>query len=326
MTIKAPFPWFGGKRRVAGQIWERLGDVVNYVEPFAGTLAVLLDRPHWAADRPWKRTETVNDKDCWLANFWRAVQADPVSVAHHADRPVNEADVTAMRRWVFDQSEFQQRMRAEIDFYDAQIAGRWVWGVCASIANSFAPKEPPQLPHLGDPGRGINRQLPHLWDPGRGDYRRQYIMGEMRKLAARLRDVRVACGDWARVLTPTITERFGVTGIFLDPPYDSDCDDVYHGNNAGISADVYRWAIENGDNPLLRIVLCGYEGEHAMPADWECVAWKTAGGYGAQGHRRGRDNAHRERVWFSPACARQPKQSGLFDKPTRDTCVGGATR
>ena len=73
--LKAPFPWFGGKSRVAAQVWERFGDVPNYVEPFAGSLAVLLGRPTAAG------TETVNDLDCYLANFWRAVAADPVGVS-----------------------------------------------------------------------------------------------------------------------------------------------------------------------------------------------------------------------------------------------------
>lgn len=69
--LKAPFPWFGGKSRVAPQVWERFGDVDNYVEPFAGSLAVLLGRP----TAP--QTETVNDIDCYLANSgagWRSIR------------------------------------------------------------------------------------------------------------------------------------------------------------------------------------------------------------------------------------------------------------
>ena len=33
--LTAPFTWFGGKRKAAPLIWERFGDVANYVEPFA---------------------------------------------------------------------------------------------------------------------------------------------------------------------------------------------------------------------------------------------------------------------------------------------------
>lgn len=34
MNYKAPFPWFGGKSKVAAEVWRRFGDVTNYVEPF----------------------------------------------------------------------------------------------------------------------------------------------------------------------------------------------------------------------------------------------------------------------------------------------------
>jgi hypothetical protein len=42
---KTPFPYIGGKTRVAPEIWRRFGDVKNYVEPFFGGGAVLLNRP-----------------------------------------------------------------------------------------------------------------------------------------------------------------------------------------------------------------------------------------------------------------------------------------
>lgn len=77
--MKAPFPWFGGKSRVADLVWDRFGNVPNYVEPFAGSLAVLLNRPHAPG------TETVNDLDCYLANFWRAIRFNPATTAAWAD-------------------------------------------------------------------------------------------------------------------------------------------------------------------------------------------------------------------------------------------------
>lgn len=68
---QAPFIYFGGKARIASLVWERFGDTANYVDPFAGSLAVLLSRPddhQW-----WDRTETVNDLDGNISNFWRSV-------------------------------------------------------------------------------------------------------------------------------------------------------------------------------------------------------------------------------------------------------------
>jgi DNA adenine methylase len=112
--------------------------------------------------------------------------------------------------------------------------------------------------------------------------------------------VRVACGDWSRVLTPAVTTYLGDTGVFLDPPYAGE-EDVY-GACGSISGEVREWAIRNGNSPGLRIALCGYEGEHEMPAGWISVAWKAVGGYGNQGDGEGRINASRERIWFSPHC------------------------
>ena len=115
--LKAPFPWFGGKSRAAELIWSRLGVVRNYVEPFAGSLAVLLRNPNPPS------TETVNDLDCYLANFWRAIASAPDDVAHWADWPVNEADLHARHQWLVNQSAFRERMKSDAYYYDARIAG-----------------------------------------------------------------------------------------------------------------------------------------------------------------------------------------------------------
>jgi hypothetical protein len=128
---KAPFPWFGGKSRAAHLVWRGFGDVPNFVEPFAGSLAVLLGRP----TAP--RIETVNDLDCYLANFWRAVKFAPDQVAEHADWPVNEADLHARHRWLVAQDEFRRRMKREPKFFDAQVAGWWVWGLCQWIGGGW---------------------------------------------------------------------------------------------------------------------------------------------------------------------------------------------
>lgn len=88
--MKAPFPYFGGKSKAASLVWSLFGDCPNYVEPFLGSAAMLLARPNGRG-----KIETVNDKCGFIANFWRAVQADPDAVAHWADWPVNEADLTA---------------------------------------------------------------------------------------------------------------------------------------------------------------------------------------------------------------------------------------
>lgn len=302
--LKAPFPYFGGKSRVADLIWSRLGDVPNYVEPFAGSLATLLARPH----EP--KTETVNDADCYLSNFWRAIQSEPDLVATWADWPVNEADLLARHRWLLAQGDFVARMRSDPHYFDAKIAGWWVWGACSWIGQGWCVNESNQLPHLGNAGRGINRKLPHLGNAGMGaparvpgTTRTYQLVAYFREIAERIRSVRVACGDWERVLGPSVTFHHGTTGILLDPPYgEGDMEYAAGGNDSDLVHRVRDWAVENGGNPELRIALCGYEGVFEMPDDWDVVPWKNRGGYGSQGDGEGRENSHRERIWFSPAC------------------------
>ena len=51
-----------------------------------------------------------------------------------------------------------------------------------------------------------------------------------------------------------------------------------------------------------------------MPDSWECVAWKTKGGYGSQG-KGDNDNAKRERIWFSKYCLKPERtRYPMFDR------------
>ena len=119
----------------------------------------------------------------------------------------------------------------------------------------------------------------------------------MSDLADRLRRVRVCSGDWLRVCGPTPTVKQGLTGIFLDPPYShAERDRNIYAMEMETADAVREWAIANGNNPRLRIALCGYEGEHEMPAGWTVHAWKATGGYASRGSDVN-ENAERERVW-----------------------------
>ena len=294
--LKAPFPWFGGKSRAAEIICQRLGNGPNYVEPFAGSLAVLLARPHVP------KTETVNDLDCYLANFWRSVSKFPEETARWADYPLNEADLHARHMELMtNKPARREKMLSDPDFCDPKLAGWWVYGQCAWIGSGWTVEKSRKLPHLGDAGQGINRQLPHLGNAG------QVILDYFSILSERLRRVRVACGNWDRVLSDSVTWRHGVTGIVLDPPYDEG--EMDYAEHSGLSSEVRAWCLENGSNPLLRIALCGLEGEHGLPG-WDCIAWKARGGYGGQRVDGENTNRKRERIWFSPHCLRP--QDDLF--------------
>ena len=175
-------------------------------------------------------------------------------------------------------------------------------------------------------GVGVNSALPHLGgcDGSGVNYGRGVHQGEgrrldglvvwMRQLADRLRLVRITCGDFSRVLTPAVTISHGLTGVILDPPYgltvrtkriydDEDAAGMAHEETVAQRA--AAWARSVGDDPLYRVILCGYEGEHDMPPSWWCVPWTARGGYGLQAHGRGRENREKERLWLSPHCIRE---------------------
>lgn len=315
-TLAAPFPYFGGKANACELVWQLLGKPDNYVEPFAGSAAMLLGRPDDG------RVETLNDYDGFIANFWRAIAHDPDAVAFHADWPVNEVDLFARHSWLVRQTDTLREALHDPDYFDAKIAGWWCWGACNWIGHGWCLGNGPwvwdgekivdrrKLPHLGDAGQGINRKLPHL-SAGRG--RAEYIAEWFNLLHARLRDVRVACGDWERVCKDSVTTRHGLTGLFLDPPYDKGKMDYGAGGmGQGISSAVREWCAANGDNPQLRIVLCGHAGEHdaLLALGWKLHKWTARKGYALTDEAK--ENSASETVWASPHCL-HTQRMGLFE-------------
>ena len=273
-----------------------------------------------------KRIETINDFDGMVANFWRAIAADPEAVAHHADWPCNENDLFARHSWLVRQREsLTEHLHADPEWFDAKVAGWWCWGACNWIGSGWCSGTGPwvhdgeriidgrQLPHLGDAGQGINRQLPHLGDAGQG--RRQFIMDWFAALHHRLRDVRVTCGDWSRVVKDSVTTRHGLTAVFLDPPYDKgEMDYSAGGMRLGISGAVREWCAANGDRPKLRIVLCGHAGEHddlLRLTGWHTRDWTARKGYALTDEAI--TNSQSETLWCSPHCVPEVKTAGLFD-------------
>ena len=369
-SLRAPYPYFGGKKIVSDVIWHAFGaDIANYVEPFCGSCAVLLARPGGAG-----KIETVNDIHGAIPNFWRAVAADPDEVASWCDWPVSELDIHARHKWLVNRfSDIREQLRSDPEFYDAKAAGWWVYGACAWIGSGWCvepnnhkhPKldgigkgvhsnhghEPPrQLPALAVPARArttgigvhadLHRKLPSLAISDRGHAlkeQRPAVNGRsagmgvhrlpsvgndrgingvasppctewFRALQKRLRRVRIVCGDWRRVLGPSVLGKGKNVGgrrpcaVFLDPPYDPALrvGNLYAEDDASVSRDAREWALEHGDDPDLRICLAGYYDEHAahMPKTWRVHRWKGRRGYA----KASNENRQEETLWFSKHC------------------------
>lgn len=182
----APFPYFGGKRTVAADVWQRLGEPTQYIEPFCGSAAILL-----AAPRP-APLEVICDASGFIANFWRACKHQAAAVASWADYPVSHIDLGARHVWLMEQRERVGAYLQDPDWPgDAKVAGWWLWGQCAWIGSGWcdwdrntAVREKPtgadvealgRIPDITS-ARGVNRttgvagngKIPHQGNAGIG--------------------------------------------------------------------------------------------------------------------------------------------------------------
>lgn len=323
----APFPYFGGKRTIASDVWRHLGEPKQYIEPFCGSAAMLL-----AAPRP-ASLEVVNDINGFIANFWRAVKHQPDQVAFHADYPVSHIDMGARHRWLMAQRDYIGAEMQEPNWPgDAQVAGWWLWGQCSWIGSGWCDwdKATPsivdngQVPHAGNAGMGIQAigqvphatsagmgvqaigRIPHAGNAGRGEPILLTSAGRtawrwLHKLADRLERVRVVHGDWSRCLN----NHFGGsdTAVFLDPPYRGY--EALYGATKPVADEVVAWAVENGD---LRIAICGHIDDYDL-LGWNAVQWSR--GRLTYSGSKTPDN---ECIWYSPACLPTIKsQTSIFD-------------
>lgn len=297
--LESPVPWPGGKGRAAELVWSRLGDVPGFTDPFFGSGAFLLKRP--ASHQP--KSETINDLDGMVCNFWRAVKWSPSEVARHADWPPVEADMHARNAWLCGKREILTNQLVEDpEFFDPRVAGWWAWGACMWIGmgDSWCRRPSRSMPELGSHGRGLLKPLHQARRTVESVSFR--TIGEwIDALSVRMRRVRVLCYDFERVLAPSALRFDGARphGVVLDPPYPQGSIE-YAAGGPEASERARRWAIDNGADPALRIALCGYAGQWEMPAeDWQEVAWSPKGGSG--------QNSTRERIWFSKHCLRPDK-------------------
>lgn len=286
--LTSPFPYFGGKSKITGEVWDRFGEVRNYVEPFCGSCSMLLARPN-----P-KGIEVVNDINGLLVNVWRAIKYDPDEVFRYADSPSSTIDLKAKHNYVYrEKSDLVDRMESDPDHFDPKVAGYWLYAQSTLVG-----------------GRGIfqeeiGRRKPSNSAGGSGIHSKSLspVDETLRLLSERLRSVKIFCGDWSDCLTKSYTYQDSTaprtTAVFLDPPYVSE--DYYEENyehSNEVFWDVVEWCEEHEEEDFFRIALCGYTGHGVSDrlSDWERWVWDRQCGY-AEGQRD-----RQECVWFSPTC------------------------
>lgn len=287
-VIPPPYPYMGGKRKIARLVWDYLGDPQLYVEPFFGGGAVFLARPAWHKHR----RAVINDANCFITNFWRAVKFAPKEVARYADFPPHEAELWARQVWLLEHAaQIRERVLAAPDYFDPQAAAYWAWGQCLWIGDDWCADSPKR--QIATTPRGMARLA--------GDD----LFAYLNALSARLRDTIVLCGDWSRCVSPGLLRNYDTVGIFLDPPYPG-FEQYYQSLVAEPSVweAVLEWCLDNGHQ--YRVALCGHSGmgDALTERGWWEIAWVANRPFP---RRDSEDTGRRfqERVWFSPACVGQ---------------------
>lgn len=180
-----PFAYYGGKTTLAQQIVDHLPSHRHYVEPFAGSLAVLLAKPA-------SPMETVNDLDGNLMTFWRVLR----------DRPDDLMRVCALT----PHSRAEHQAAYDLSVTDDLERARRVW-VCLTQGRGNTLRRTGWR-HFQDPSRRGPTSMP--------DYLTSYVQ-RMRGAANRLAHVSLE----ARPALDIITDygRHTEVLIYADPPY-----------------------------------------------------------------------------------------------------------
>lgn len=278
-SLASPFPYRGGKRRWAAEVWRRFGQPDRYLEPFGGSLAMLLSAPAPA------KSELICERSNFVVNAWRAIQEAPDEVAKFADRPTFHADLMAASNWLWEWRERCDALGAfrDLDWYDARAAGLWIWGQSIAIGQEFplSRRSRNGIPSVAKSpsGQGVSAQALTL---GAGDDR---LVPWLRALSRRLHHVIILSRDWQAIRSNSVTMRTKssgdnlITAVFADPPY-RQAQQRNHQKYGMLGADFdavaeesYRWltAPEQGEDPRMRIAFCMHDGDFPIPAGWEKV-------------------------------------------------------
>ena len=180
--MKPPFPYYGAKIRMAPRIAALLPPHTTYLEPYAGSLAVLL------AKEP-SEVETVNDLDGDLVLFWRVLRDQPEELERLCA-------LTPHSREEHDRSEERGAELGELE------RARRVWVTLTQTRGGATHK------------RGWRRQLaaPRRI-PGEGPA----FAARLAPAAERLRDVILECSDGLGLIRDY--GKHEGTCIYADPPY-----------------------------------------------------------------------------------------------------------
>lgn len=272
--MKPPFTYFGGKLFLAERIAALLPLHQHYVEPFAGSLAVLLAKPP-------SPMETVNDLDGRIMSFWRVLRDRPAELERAcAMTPHSRAEYLAAYEPADDELEQARRTWVNLTQGRGGQMKRTGWRF------------------YQDP-RGSHSSMPEYLDA---------YTSRIMPAAARLHNVSLECKDALEIISEY--GRHPDTLVYADPPYLGSLRRLSNGRCRGPdydhelrTDDEHRELLETLLGCRAAVVLSGYASPlyDDLLCTWSRRELPTQTGNG------GADRARTEVLWsnrpFPPAAA-----------------------
>ncbi len=272
--MKPPFAYYGGKTTLAERIAQTFPEHRHYVEPFAGSLAVLL------AKAP-ALFETVNDLDGHLMTFWRVLR----------DQPEDLWRVCALT----PHARAEHQAAYDLDGLDDLERARRVWVALTQGRGNTLRKT--GWRHFQDPGSRGPTSMP--------DYLASYVE-RMRATAGRIANVSLENRDALDVIRDY--GQHDEVLIYADPPYLGTTRssrqylvEMSHEDEHRALADALRTCRAS-------VVLSGYHSPlyDDLYAGWNVVEFATYTGQG--NHSKDRNDRRTEALWSNRRLA-----ATLFD-------------
>lgn len=278
--MKAPFPYFGSKARLAKRICALMPTHKQYVEPFFGAGNVFFAKepcPH----------ETINDLDHGVMNLFTVLRDQPEEFMRLAELTIHSRELwrECREKWAQEEDPVRKAWRWWV-VAQGSFSGVWGSSWATSVTHNSA---------------GLTQQCRTLMRNA----------GELPLIAARLRCTQIECAPALRIL-----ERYCTPDslAYCDPPYvaatrrghayQTEMDDADH--RAFVSALLRlpgRFLVSGYDHALYAPLECAGWGR----LDFDVVAWSAAktNASGCMGEGGLATQRRTETLWLDPATTRE---------------------
>lgn len=183
ITIRAPFPWFGGKGnpKIKNLILQNLPPHTRYIEPFGGGGSILISKAP-------AEVEVYNDVNRGVVNFFRVI----------ADVDYFGKFLARASLMPYSRETYEEFLRTWPAIHDpVEQAVRWYYVIQQSFGGMFG----------NSWGTGVTTDPTERW---------KNSFENLPKVHERIRHAQIECCDWRDVLS-----RFSGPGwlAYCDPPY-----------------------------------------------------------------------------------------------------------